>query len=92
MICRFGHKEIELDIELLIDEVEKMKLIDGKSIDLGLKEGGVIFNFHNINPFFLKNFYIIKYNISLQILIDFLKIMKKADDFFNHQLLLFNRL
>jgi hypothetical protein len=40
-----------------------MKLIDGKSIDLGLNEGGVIFNFHNINPFFLKNFYIIKYSI-----------------------------
>ena len=65
MIGVFGRKEIELDIELLIDEVEKMKLIDGKSIDLGLNEGGVIFNFHNKNPSFLKNFYIIKYNISL---------------------------
>ena len=71
MVSRIGHKEFELENELVIDEVEKMKLIDGKSIDLGLNEGGVIFNFHNINPFFLKIFYIIKYSISLQNLIDF---------------------
>jgi len=56
LVCRFGHKEIELDIELLVDEVEKAKLIFGKSIDLGLNEGGVIFTFHNINPFFFKKF------------------------------------
>ena len=81
MVCRIGHKEFELENELVIDEVEKIELIIGKSIDLGLNEGGVIFNFHNINPFFLKNFYIIKYNISLQNLIDFCRKMKKADDF-----------
>ena len=36
----------------MIDEVEKIELIIGKSVDLGLNEGGMIFNFHNINPFF----------------------------------------
>ena len=92
LVCRFGHKEFKLENELVIDEVKKVKLIFGKSIDLSLNKGGIIFNFHNIKSHFLKNFYIIKYNISLQNLIDFWKIMKKADDFFNHQLLLFNRL
>ena len=78
MVCRIGHKEFELENELVIDEVEKIELIIGKSIDLGLNEAGVIFNFHNINPFFLKKFYIITYSISLQNLIDFCKKMKKS--------------
>ena len=92
LICRIGHKEFGMKNELAIGTVEKIELIIGKSIDLSLNKGGVIFTFHNINPFFLKNFYIIKYNIYLQNLIDFCRKMKKADDFFNHQLLLFNRL
>ena len=81
MVWGFGHKEFGMKNELFEYLEEKIELIIGKSIDLGLNEGGMIFNFHNINPFFLKNFYIIKYNISLQNLIDFWKIMKKADDF-----------
>jgi hypothetical protein len=38
----------------VIDEVEKIELIIGKSVDLGLNEGGMIFNFHNIKSHFLK--------------------------------------
>ena len=66
MIGVFGRKEIELDIELLIDEVEKMKLIDGKSIDLGLNERGRInFTFHNIKFLSFKIFCIIEYSFIL---------------------------
>jgi len=73
LIGVFGRKEIELDIELLIDEVEKMKLINGKSIDLRLNERGKIFNFHKINLSFIINylFYIIKYSFFMQILVVF---------------------
>ena len=48
-VCRIGHKEFELENELLVDEVKKVQLIFGKSVDLGLNEGRIIFGFHNIN-------------------------------------------
>ena len=43
-----------MNIELLVDEIKKIELVGGKGINLGLNEGGMIFNFHNIKSHFLK--------------------------------------
>ena len=66
MVGIFRHEEITMDIELLVYEIKKVKLIDGKSIDLSLNECGRInFTFHNIKFLSFKIFYIIEYSFIL---------------------------
>ena len=66
MVGIFRHEEITMDIELLVYEIKKVKLIDGKSIDLSLNERGRInFTFHNIKFLSFKIFYIIEYSFIL---------------------------
>ena len=67
----------------MIDEVEKIELIIGKSVDLGLNEGGIIFGFHNINLTFFKfkNFLYYKIQYFFVKFNRFLQKNEKTDDF-----------
>jgi hypothetical protein len=52
LVCSFGHEKIELEIELVVNEIKKIKLVIGEGIDLSLNEGGMIFDLHNIKLLF----------------------------------------
>jgi hypothetical protein len=56
LVCSFGHEKIELEIELVVNEIKKIKLVIGEGIDLSLNEGGMIFDLHNIKLLFEKIF------------------------------------
>jgi hypothetical protein len=51
LVCSFGHEKIELEIELVVNEIKKIKLVIGEGIDLSLNEGGMIFDLHSAKTY-----------------------------------------